>query len=273
VTFFRVDLECAGGQADLVSASLLDFAPQGVIEQDAGDCRRMSVYFEDRESARGFAALFPDQVTALVEGHAADWNRTVLPDWKPLSVGDRLFLVPPWTSEPAPPGRLRIPMPPGNAYGTGMHAPTQIMLRALERHLQPGDRVLDLGTGAGLLSVAALALGAGRVAACDIDGEAVRAAREYAAGALVFEGSVDSVRSGSMDVVAANIDAAAIAGLAREIRRVLRAGGRALLGGFTPAEAEVLLPSLGGAGFTVTGQLGQEEWAGLVAVAKEGCGE
>ena len=132
-----------------------------------------------------------------------------------MCIRDRFFLVPEWRSDAAPEGRFRIIVNPGMAFGTGLHETTQLCLEALETYVRPGARVLDVGTGSGILAHAAALLGAGPVWACDIDPEAVEIARGNAEPNL-FIGSVDAVRSAAAGVIAANISPDAIARLAPE---------------------------------------------------------
>ncbi|MCL6546711.1 MAG: 50S ribosomal protein L11 methyltransferase [Bryobacteraceae bacterium] len=262
---WRVALDCSTEQAELTLAALLDHPVQGVVEeQTAPGVTRLQIFFDARSAAEGFLSQLPDLAASIEQCAAVDEAASAQPDWPALPIGDRFFLVPSWRNDPAPPGRIRLPMPPGNAYGTGLHAPTQIMLRLMELHLRPGDAVLDLGTGSGILSAAAAGLGCSRVIACDTDPDAVRAACSYLAGnTSLFIGSVGSVRSVAVDLVAANIDAPTLHELAPEVRRVLRPGGRALLSGFSEQEASALQQSLAAAGLTVFDRLTQDEWAGL----------
>jgi ribosomal protein L11 methyltransferase len=196
-----------------------------------------------QEGEDSLLAFFEGDAGAMMERFAAyrpvlryekprDWSRTWQDQWEPILAGSRFYLVPEWRDDPTPPGRLRLQMRPGQACGTGAHPATRLSLEALERHLQPGATILDIGTGSGILAEAALMLGAARVVACDIDPIAIEAARRRGP-FLLYRGSARSVRSGSIDLAVANINAAAIAGLTPEIRRVLKAGGKAILAGFT----------------------------------------
>src|SRR5207253_9228644 len=88
---------------------------------------------------------------------------------QPMEVGRHFFLVREWRGDPAPPGRRRIAVKPGMAFGTGVHETTRLCIEALEDYMRPGACVLDVGTGSGILARAADLLGAGVVAACDTD--------------------------------------------------------------------------------------------------------
>jgi ribosomal protein L11 methyltransferase len=141
------------------------------------------------------------------------------------------------------------------ACGTGRHPATQLALQAIEKHVKPGDRVADIGTGSGILAAAAKLVGAGVVVGCDIDYETIEVARERAAAAL-FVGSAGAIRSGWADVVIANIDSATIEDLAGELARVRKPGGKLILTGFPVWD----MPE----GFEALEILRQEEWICLV---------
>lgn len=160
----------------------------------------------------------------------AEWQES---QWQAIPLGERLWLAPPWDLDPAPNGRIRIEMHPGTLFGNGDHPTTQLCLEALERHIKPGATVADIGCGSGLLSQAALSLGAGRAIGCDLDPNAVRQAGG-------FQGSVDSLRSASIDVLIANIQIGVLSDLFPEISRVLKPGGVAVLSGILEEQVPLL---------------------------------
>jgi ribosomal protein L11 methyltransferase len=194
--------------ADLYEAGTL-----GVIEHEGW----VEAFFDDRESAARFGEP--------VEAPDVDWVKQTEDAWPPVLVGEKFFLVAPWRTEPAPEGRFRLEINPGMQCGTGQHPCTQKCLEAMERIVKPGDSVLDVGSGSGILSVAAKLLGAGKVISCDIDPEA----------SADFVGSVDAVRDASFDVVVANINEEVIGKMLPDFRRVAK---HRILSGFQDDEGQ-----------------------------------
>jgi ribosomal protein L11 methyltransferase len=197
-------------------ADLYEAGTAGIIEHDGW----VEAFFEERETAARFGEPQPADST--------DWVQHTYDAWPPMLVGERFFLVAPWRTEPTPAGRMRLEINPGLQCGTGQHPCTRLCLAAMEQMVRPGDSVLDVGTGSGILSIAAKLLGAGRVVACDIDPDAARAAP-------FFIGSVDAVRTGSFDVVVANISESVIEDMRQEFDRV---ASRRILSGFQDENGE-----------------------------------
>jgi ribosomal protein L11 methyltransferase len=138
---------------------------------------------------------------------------------------------------------------------TGRHPATQLCLEALGHHVRPGCSVLDIGAGSGILSSAAALLGAGRVAGCDIDPDAVAIARERTA-TLLFTGSAEAIRSAWADVIVANIDPATIERIAAEMKRVRKPESTLILSGFPSSD----IPH----GFQAKETLRREDWVCLI---------
>jgi ribosomal protein L11 methyltransferase len=189
---------------------LYEAGTAGIIEHDGW----VEAFFEHRVAAARFGDPAPCE--------EIDWVRRTYDAWPPLLVGEKFFVVAPWREDATPAGRLRLEIDPGMQCGTGQHPCTQLCLKAMEQIVRPGDSVLDVGSGSGILSLAARLLGADRVVACDIDPDAARMVP-------FFVGSVNAVRSQSFDVVVANISDWVIEELRPEFSRVAR---RQILSGF-----------------------------------------
>jgi ribosomal protein L11 methyltransferase len=197
-------------------ADLYEAGTTGIIEHDG----ELEAFFDDESVAAQFGK--PQRAEAV------DWVARTEAAWPPLLVGDRFFLVAPWRTEPTPPGRFRLVINPGLQCGTGQHPCTQKCLEAMEHLVRAGDSVLDVGSGSGILSLAAKLLGAGRVVACDIDPDAAKPVP-------FFVGSVDAVRSGSFDLVVANINDEVLGPMRPDLERV---ASRRILSGFRDDHGE-----------------------------------
>lgn len=200
---FSVRIAFAPQAHERLTADLWEAGTVGITEGDG----YLDAFFDDAEAARRFGEPR--------EQEEVDWTERTRAAFPPLHVGERFFVVPPWCTDPTPPGRLRLEINPSNQFGTGHHRTTQLCLEALERHVRPGDAVLDVGSGSGILSIAARLLGASRVVACDIDPEAAHPVP-------FFLGSTDAVRTGAFDIVVANISEAVLGPLRPDLERVAR---------------------------------------------------
>ena len=205
----------------------------------------------------------------------ADWAE----EWKRFfhtqHVGRRIVVRPSWEDYDAAADEVVLQLDPGSAFGTGQHPTTRLCLAAIEAHLRPGDRVLDLGAGSGVLAIAAAMLGAGSVRALDIDAETVPVAlANAAANSVAIEaaaGTLDDwprgwgTRRASYDLIAANISARVLEPAIPAIAALLRAGGRSILSGFLEAAAPRIEASVHAAGLTVVASGVEGEWRSIVA--------
>jgi ribosomal protein L11 methyltransferase len=250
---WSLTLETDAALAEERAAGLFDLGASGVEVRDgegtpmpgallAPPGRALLVaWFAERAAAEAARAAHGG---ALAEVADEDWGEGWKKDLRPLDVG-RVRVRPSWIDAPPPPGFVEVVLDPGMAFGTGSHPTTALCLAALSDLLlaRPGAAVLDVGTGSGLLAIAARKLGAGRVAANDEDPVAVAVARENAArnaAAIELTGDPAEAIAGTFDVVVANILANVLVALAPALAAKLAPGGVLLLSGIlAPQEAEV----------------------------------
>lgn len=200
-----------------------------------------------------------------------DWSELWREHFTTLRIG-RLVVHPSW--EPAEEGEaLAISLDPGQAFGTGQHPTTRLCLAAIERECEPGDAVLDLGTGSGVLALAAARLGAARVAALDTDPDAVASARENVrrngleGSVQVAQGSLHAERGAAdeYDFVAANISSGVVCELLPAMARALRPGGRVAVSGFMADRVGEVVAAARVAGLVDVTVDQDEEWCAVVA--------
>jgi ribosomal protein L11 methyltransferase len=262
---FSIDIERGQGEKDFTIADLWEAGSTGIVElDDKGDIARMRAFFDDDERQAEVIAQFGGEAAPA---DTRDWVAFAREHLKPMTIGERIFVIPEWCDDPTPEGRFRVTINAGLAFGTGAHETTRMCMEALERHVRPGVTVIDIGTGSGILSEAALKLGAGRAVASDTDPDAVAVAKENfeRAGALVavFTGSADAVGNGTADVIVANISPAWITELAPDWVRILKPGGVGILSGFEAADVPGIRTAIDKAGGIVSEVFGDGEWCML----------
>ena len=259
-----------------------DYVDQELLDRMRGVCR---VKFYVTDDADGRAQLqrytrglgYEYTVTPLSEN---DWAYSWQKYYHPLAIGDRLYVVPQWQREdPVPEGRVPVYLNPGLTFGTGNHASTQLCLQGVEAHTSEGCTVLDLGCGSGILSIAALALGASVSTAVDIDPKAVDVAYENAAlngigrdrytvraGDVISDASlVAELTVHKWDLVLANIVADVIIPLSARVPELLAENGVFLCSGIIDTRAHEVEAALQRRGLAVTGRREQNGWVALEA--------
>ncbi len=176
-----------------------------------------------------------------------DWAGSWKKYYKPLRIGEKLVVVPAWEKYEEKPGDLIIKMDPGMAFGTGTHETTRLVAMLIEKYVQKGDVCLDLGTGSGILAIAASKLGAKSVNAYDIDPVAVRVAGEN-----VKDNKIDNIVCGTSDLfngieektydlICANIVADIIIRMLPDVKKYLKPNGILITSGIIDERAEEVL--------------------------------
>ena len=262
-----------------------DYVDEGLEQSMAGKCR-ITFYLEDSEAGYRTLAMTRIALQPFKEAHPefgsllltmenvedADWENNWKAFYKPMEIGERLIVIPDW-EEADPHGRVALRLNPGLIFGTGSHATTRLCLQALERLVQPGMRVLDLGCGSGILSIAALLLGADSAFGCDIDDKAVDVAYENAAlngigkdrytvraGDVLSDKRLRADMGAGYDIVVANIVADVIISLAATARDLMAPGGYFLCSGIIDDRAAEVKGKLVENGFTILEENTSEGW-------------
>jgi ribosomal protein L11 methyltransferase len=275
-----VTVTAAPALAEALESFLLDRGAPGLQTEDIAGNVRITAHFADpfaRDELDAYIAtlleLSPGVArpavalgTATDDGWAENWKE----HFPPLPIGERLFVHPPWV-DAIPFGRIGIELDPGMAFGTGHHASTRGCLLLLEEALRavPSARVLDLGTGSGILAIAAAKLGAAEVWGVDIDTDACAVAIENVAVNRVG----DRVRitpdlaavAGQFDIVVANLLAGLLVDYAAEIAARVQRGGRAIGAGVLCEEAPQVRAAWRRAGLADDGEQIDDGWIALAA--------
>ena len=198
----------------------------------------------------------------------ADWETAWKSHFKLLRVGRRLIIKPSWIGYEPQENEVVVELDPGMAFGTGYHPTTRMCLELLEGHLRADSQVLDLGTGSGILSIAAARLGAATVLALDVDPTAVKAARKNIR-ASGLRGKVHLARGtlphplaseGRFNLAMANISAKTVLNAAPHLHRALAPEGILIASGFLQKQQGELEAALKGAGFRHLETCGTDDW-------------
>ena len=259
-----------------------DYVDDDLLKRMEG-VARVKFYVTDDEDGRKQLA----QYTAGLEGYEIlsaslnenDWATSWQKYYKPLAVGEKIYVVPEWEKDSVPPeGKVPVWLNPGLTFGTGSHASTQLCLEGLENAVQPGDRILDLGCGSGILSIAALCLGAEFAAAVDIDPKAVGVAYENAGlnnigkerydvragNVLSDKGLVAELMQTKYQVVLANIVADVIIPLSAFAGDFMTEGGYFICSGIIDTRSDEVASALKRNGFTIAEKKEKNGWCAFV---------
>jgi ribosomal protein L11 methyltransferase len=297
MNWLEISMTVSAEAAEAVSEVLSRFAPEGVAIEatqfevtpdnhglPVGDVivRAYLPADERLEETRGnleeslwhLGRILPLPQPSYKKIAEANWSEAWKANYTPIRIGRRLVVIPAWLDPPLEPEDVPLRLDPGMAFGTGTHPTTQLCLAAIERHLKPGQMVIDLGTGSGILAIAAAKLGGGPIAACDIDDEAVRAAKENVAAndaadrVTVAKGSLAELLASGANapLVLANILAHTIVQLFDQgLAKIVAPGGMMVLSGILDSQAYEVIAALKMHGLEFAAQEHIEDWVAIIA--------
>lgn len=204
-----------------------------------------------------------------------DWSETWKQGLKPRRVGRHFVVAPTWTTPAQRAGDRVISIDPEMAFGTGEHATTRGALRFIEQCVEPGHRILDVGTGSAILAIGAALCGAEHVLAVEYDEDAILNARDNIVRngvdriitletAMVDDAYLRARGNGAFDLIAANVLSSVLQPLLASFHRAIRESGHLILGGILESEADDMIDAARAAGFTLLAEDLEEEWWGAL---------
>lgn len=275
ITESGVWVEHAFTQEDAETDAVIDASRRAAVHAYLPDDMPAALRVRDLRDALAQAGIAAEVASRYVAEE--EWAEA----WKEHFHAERygrIVVVPSWRDYERRPGEITLTLDPGMAFGTGQHETTRMCLEALDRHVRAGMRVLDVGSGSGILAIAAARLGARPVLALDIDPVCVRVTRENAVANSV--GDVVQAREGSLgarwpagepagtfDLVVANILAGVIIDLAADLRRALADHGRLVASGVIASRERDVTEALASAGLRAEAVRAMGEWRCIEAVA------
>ncbi len=301
MSWTQVRVECKVTEIDTVSA-VMSMVENGLMIEDYSDVTEglNAIYGElldeeivKKDKSLGAVSVYlsedrnvPETLSTLKDRFASlglnvkietlglkeeDWADCWKKYYKPLHIGKNIVIVPAWEDYDAKDGEVIITIDPGMAFGTGTHETTALCAELIEKYLKAGDRVLDVGTGSGILAVIASKLGAGTVDALDIDPNAVKAAKENCDANGVSNVTCrqsDLIRSaeGVYDFISANIVADIIIRMAENVGDFIKRGGVLVASGIIETQAEQVVNVFKEKGFELTDKLDKNDWNAFVFV-------
>ncbi|NCB62557.1 MAG: 50S ribosomal protein L11 methyltransferase [Clostridia bacterium] len=260
-----------------------DYVDDALMEQMKG-AARIKFYVTDDADGRALMRAWLEGIDApytTVKLRENDWATSWQKYYKPMTVGERVYIVPQWEKDetPVPEGRTALYLNPGLIFGTGSHASTRLCLEGVEQYARENGRVLDLGCGSGILSIAALLLGAEYAVGVDIDPKAVNVAYENAAmngigkdRYRVLSGDVLGDRKMAAELakekyqlVLANIVADVIIPLSAHAPEMMTEDGVFLCSGIIDTRADEVRAALEGNGLAVVEKRERDGWVSFAA--------
>jgi len=287
----RINIEARMEVEDIISCLLIDMNSGGVqsedIRSESGKVK-LSVYFplddtvgdkvfKIRKALDNMLELNPDLGDIKISLESLDdsnWTESWKSFFKPLLVGKRIIIYPSWEKAEFPDRDIHIQIDPGMAFGTGKHSTTILSLQLLEKVIRGGEKVADVGTGSGILAIAAAKLGASKILAIDVDIKAVEIAKENSQNNGVSNkvdvvcGDLVTVVKGKFDVVVANILTKVLLPMIPYAKAYLNPDGYLILSGIMESEAFEIDKSLKSEGFTILEIPQHEEWVAFLAKQK-----
>ena len=199
-----------------------------------------------------------------------DWSTSWKKYYKPFNISEHVVIKPSWEDYKAMPDEIIVELDPGMAFGTGTHETTRLCSQCLEKYVKTGDKVLDVGSGTGILSIIAAKLGAENLVACDVDDIAVRVTLENCIinnvqdKIHVLKGTLNDIKKEKYDIIVANILADIIIGISESIPYYLKKNGYFIASGIIKARKDDVIDACNNAGIVYETIMDLGEWVAIV---------
>ena len=252
----------------------IDLIDENLLQKDRSKAF-VHIYISPEESPAEAVAYLRERLTAAGIAHEIDLSACVKEEWEnnwkqyfhTMEIGDRLVIKPKWEDYDNKDNKTVLSIEPGLAFGSGTHETTRLCLETLEPYITPETTVLDIGCGSGILSIAALLLGAKQATAVDIDALAVKTARENGLENgfdtptyQVYCGNLADRVTGKFDVVVANIVADVIILFCKDVARFMNDGGVFITSGIIDTRESDVLKAFEQYGFKVRARHTKNGW-------------
>lgn len=235
----------------------IDLIDEELLKKDR-DKAYVHIYLEPDVSPMEAVAFLSERYSSENIEHKIDTTGCMEEDWRnnwkkyfnPTPVGEKLLIRPSWREDYEPKGRAVLNIDPGLAFGTGSHETTRLCLETIEKYLKPGDKLLDVGCGSGILAIGGLLLGAESAIGVDIDPIAVDTAKENAKINKVEDkfkvicGDLTEKISGKYNIIAANIVADAIIALSKDVKNFMNSETVYIMSGIIDLREQDVLKAL-----------------------------
>ncbi len=217
---------------------------------------------------------FPSKSIMVDQVRNRDWNAEWKKNYGLVKISDRILIKPSWIDLPQYAPKCTIEIDPEMAFGTGTHATTSLTLRFIEKNIRGNERILDVGTGTGILSIAAIKLGAKEVIAFDIDPVAAQTAFRNAKNnkasehIYIFSGSLEAIAKTKFDIIVANVNRSVILKLLFPMIELLNYNGKIILSGILKSEGTMLRGAFAAHGLRVLQMAAEDEWLAFEAAKR-----
>ena len=204
---------------------------------------------------------------SLEEKENQDWSQKWKEKWNVTHITDKITVVPSWIEYSPKPDEIIITLDPGCAFGTGTHQTTQLCMKALEKYMNPQDKVADIGTGSGILAILAMKLGASGAYGCDIDDTVIEVCYKNAKVNNVeckFELNTANKLNEKYDFICANILHNVLAEIMPDLKKLMKDNAKLALSGILDEKKDVVLDAIKDNGLKIIDTISQDQWVSFV---------